>query len=141
MSPRLARTCATLLLTCTAAQSTAAATLYERLGGHDGIMRVSDLLIERCRSDKRISNDFQDVNIGRLKGRIADFICVTANGPCSYRGRSMAASHRGLRIDEARFNAVVEDLETAMDQAGVPYGAQNALLARLAPMQREIVTR
>jgi hemoglobin len=32
-------------------------------------------------------------------------------------------------------------LQLAMDKQGVPFRAQNKLLAKLAPMHREIITR
>ena len=53
----------------------------------------------------------------------------------------MKAAHRGLHVDEAAFDAFVEDLQDAMRQCGIPFWTQNRLLARFAPMEREIVTR
>ena len=53
----------------------------------------------------------------------------------------MGPLHAGLGIREADFNALVEDLQKAMDAQGVPFRAQNKLLAKLAPMHREIITR
>ena len=53
----------------------------------------------------------------------------------------MASVHKNLQIDRAAFNAVVENLQDAMDKNGVGFGAQNALLARLAPLHRQIETR
>ena len=53
----------------------------------------------------------------------------------------MAAAHQGLDLSRAKFNAVAEDLQTAMRQIGIPYWTQNRLMALLAPMQRDIVTK
>ena len=53
----------------------------------------------------------------------------------------MKSSHAGLGIDRADFNALVEDLQIAMDRKGVPFRSQNKLLAILAPMHREVITR
>ena len=53
----------------------------------------------------------------------------------------MDESHRKFGITNGDFNALVEDLQTAMNHADVPFGTQNRLLALLAPMQRDIVTR
>jgi hemoglobin len=53
----------------------------------------------------------------------------------------MLQSHRDLEIRRADFNALVEVLQEAMDARGIPFATQNALLARLAPLHREIVTR
>ena len=52
----------------------------------------------------------------------------------------MKSSHAGLGIDRADFNRLVEVLQVAMNQHKVPFRAQNKLLAKLAPMHREIVT-
>jgi hemoglobin len=73
--------------------------------------------------------------------RLTDKLCQVADGPCRYKGRSLAATHKGLHVNQAKFNAVAEDLQAAMSQAGIPYWTQNRLMARLAPMQRDIVTR
>jgi hemoglobin len=35
----------------------------------------------------------------------------------------------------------VEDLQRGMDTAGIPFRVQNRLLARLAPMHQDVVTR
>jgi hemoglobin len=53
----------------------------------------------------------------------------------------MADSYAGLDIREGEFNARVEDLIEAMEDVGVLVGAQNRLLARLAPMHADIVGR
>ena len=39
------------------------------------------------------------------------------------------------------FNALVEDLQDGLDASGVDFATQNRLLARLAPMHNDIVTR
>jgi len=44
-------------------------------------------------------------------------------------------------VTRAKFNAVAEDLQTAMERTGLPYWTQNRLMALLAPMQRDIVTQ
>ena len=121
--------------------SAADATLYDRLGGAPVVTKIADLMVTRFLADPRVAADFDNINLDRLRHRLADFICVVADGPCLYKGRSMKASHKGLHVDQAHFNAVVEDLQDAMDQAGVGFHTQNVLLARLAPMQRDIVTR
>ena len=53
----------------------------------------------------------------------------------------MKRSHEGQNIDRAAFNALVEDLQDAMDKNGVPFHAQNKLLAKLAPMYRDVQDR
>lgn len=116
-------------------------TLYHDLGQQPGIRRIVGTAIDLFLADPRIRDDFDNINLDRLQDRITDELCVTAGGPCIYKGRSMAAAHRGLMLSRAKFNAVAEDLQTAMERQGLSYRVQNRLMARLAPMQREIVTQ
>lgn len=119
----------------------AADTLYDSLGGQAGVAAIARDTVALIMADDRIKADFDNINLDRLRNRLRDQICQLAGGPCTYRGRSMAASHAGLQTTQAKFNAVAEDLQAAMDQAGVPYWTQNRLMALLAPMQRDIVNR
>ncbi len=133
--------CLVLLGVATSMPAAARPTLYDQLGGRDGVARITDAAMTLYFTDPRLRSDFDNVNRDWLQPHFATFLCHVTDGPCLYKGRSMAASHKGLHIDQARFNAVVEDLQAAMDRAGVPFRLQNRLLARLAPMERDIVTR
>ena len=53
----------------------------------------------------------------------------------------MKNAHAGMNVTNAQFNALAEDLYLALEQNGVPYKTQNAIMALPAPMQRDIVTR
>lgn len=119
----------------------AGGTLYQSLGGRPGIVRIVNDAMASYLVDPRLHDYFDNINPDWLKPRFVDFVCRVADGPCAYHGRSMAASHRGQHIDEAAFNAVVEDLQAAMRREAIPFRVQNRLLARLAPMERDIVTR
>ncbi len=61
-------------------------------------------------------------------------------GDCVYSGRDMRTAHAGQNIERSNFNALVENLQRAMDTHKVPFRSQNKLLAVLAPMHREVVT-
>lgn len=116
-------------------------TLYQQLGGEPGVSRIVKAAVALYVTDDRIKADFDNINLDRLTTRLTEHVCKITNGPCVYHGRSMQASHAGLDLSQAKFNAVAEDFQTAMEQSGIPYRTQNRLMALLAPMQREIVTR
>ena len=118
-----------------------ASALYDDLGGREGITRIINDLLDVELKDARIKHAFDDTNIDRLKGLLVQQFCELSGGPCHYKGRSMAASHKGLHLTNRDFNALVEDLQIAMDRSNIPFRIQNRLLALLAPMQRDTVTR
>ena len=73
--------------------------------------------------------------------RLEEQFCMLSGGPCEYKGEPMAEIHAGLKVTNAQFNALAEDLQMAMERNSVPSHIQNKLVAKLAPMQRTIVTK
>ena len=130
---------AAALLLCTPAW--ADDTLYADMGGKAGMDHLVDLSVDRYLSDPRIKDIFSESNIDRIRAELKDQFCMIANGPCIYRGHSMEATHKGLHLTNANFNALVEDLQDAMGECGIGFATQNRFLARLAPMQHQVVTK
>ncbi len=115
--------------------------LYRGFGEREGLVRIIDDATNRWVSDDRIKDTFDDINLDRFKRLLVDQLCELIGGPCHYKGRDMYHAHKGLHLDNAQFNALVEDLQRAMDKYDIPFRTQNRLLAILAPMQRDVVTR
>ncbi len=122
-------------------QARADGTLYDSLGGKPGVELLSARSVSLYMNDPRLRSYFGNINPDFLRARFVVFFCNVTDGGCPYHGRSMGATHRGLHVDEAAFDAVVEDLQQALRDQGIPFHTQNRLLARLAPMERAIVTR
>ncbi|WDI92331.1 group I truncated hemoglobin [Xanthomonas campestris] len=114
-------------------------TLYEELGGQSGIEALVETMLSRISDDPRIVEHFARVNIVMLNERLVQKFCHVADGPCPDTAKSMAQAHQHMAIREGDFNALVEDLNWAMDQRNIPRRTQNRLLARLAAMHGEIV--
>ena len=116
-------------------------TLFTDMGGKPGIDRLVDVSVDNYLADDRIKAIFDESNMDRIRAELKDQFCVVAGGPCTYTGHNMVAAHKGLHLTNANFNALVEDLQTAMDSCSIPFAIQNRFLARMAPYQHEVVTR
>ena len=119
------------------AQSTDA--LYNELGGQPGLVRLMDDFMPRLLADARMPPFFMDVDQALLKTQLVSQFCEVSGGPCRHKGPDMKKAHAGYDINRAHFNALVEVLQQTMDARSIPFAVQNRLLARLAPMHREIV--
>lgn len=115
--------------------------LYNELGGSAGIRRVVADLVPALQADARINATFDGVDMERLAAKLEEQFCEVSGGPCKYSGKDMTTIHEDLKVSRAQFNALVEDLQAAMRRNNVPSRTQNRLLARLAPMHREVVTK
>ncbi|MBI1262202.1 MAG: group 1 truncated hemoglobin [Rhizobiales bacterium] len=116
-------------------------TLYDDLGGEAGLTRIVNDATDAFLADKRISATFDETNMDRFRVKLYEQFCELTGGPCKYTGHSMAEAHKGLHLRNVDFNALVEDLQDALDKSDIPFATQNRLLALLAPMQHEVVTR
>ncbi len=114
--------------------------LFQALGGKPGLQALMDLFVAGLKADKRIGEQFKDTKSSYLQEQLVDQFCVVSGGPCKYQGADMKSAHAGMEINKAQFNALVEVLQVAMDARNIPFATQNQLLARLAPMHRDVIT-
>lgn len=110
-------------------------------GGKEGMTAIVDTFMDNLMADPRTQPFFEGKDLVRIKRELTEQFCVILGGDCVYSGRDMRTAHTGLKIDRNNFNALVEDLQRAMDTHKVPFRSQNKLLAILAPMHREAVTK
>jgi len=115
--------------------------VFKQFGETPGLVALMDDFMVLLLADKRTRPFFENADQAAVKKHLVDQFCVILGGPCTYTGRDMKSSHANLGIDRTAFNALVEDLQIAMNGRKIPFRAQNQLLAKLAPMHREIETR
>jgi hemoglobin len=115
--------------------------MYKAFHGRAGIERITSDLVDLNAADPRIADIFMNQDLPHLKAMLADQFCYILGGPCTYKGRDMRSTHRNMGVRVSDFNALVENLQKAMDKEGVDYHAQNRLLSKLAPEERMVVTR
>ena len=115
--------------------------LYDRLGGKPAITAVVDDFVGNVAGDSRINARFGATNIPRLKAMLVDQICEASGGPCKYTGRDMKSAHASMRITDAEFNALVEDLVKSLDKFKVPAQEKSELLGALGGMKPQIVNQ
>jgi len=114
-------------------------TLYQQLGAQPGLTRLMDDFMDRLLADPRMNPFFKDVDHKHVKAELVTQICEASGGPCKRKGPDMKKAHEGMDITKSNFNALVEVLQQSMDAQGIAFGTQNRLLAKLAPMHREII--
>jgi hemoglobin len=130
-------------LTSLVTASTFAADLsaYKDFGEKDGLTKVVDDTMINLLSDKRTKPFFEKADQKHIKEKLVEQFCAELEGPCTYTGQSMKRAHKGHDINSAQFYALVEALQLAMNKNNIPQRAQNKLLAKLAPMHKDIINK
>jgi hemoglobin len=124
--------CAATLAACGAAHAQSAnpagadaiqgAAVYKAFHEQAGIDRIIDDFVPRIAADPRIAKRFVGSDLPHLNAELK-------------------SAHSTMGLENLDFNALAEDLQLSMNKEKVSFSAQNKLLAKLAPMQRAIVTK
>jgi hemoglobin len=115
--------------------------VYQAWGQKAGIRAVMEDFFVRLQADPRMAPFFKNANRERLVTQLTEQLCQESGGPCTYAGAPMGPLHQPLNVTKNDFNALVEVLQQSMDAKGIPFSAQNGMLARLAPMHRDIIAK
>ncbi len=110
-------------------------------GGFAGLSKITQDFVERIQKNPSIGRFFKEADTERLQGMLTDQFCDVLGGGCKYGGKSMKEAHRQMKVASADFNALAEELQNALTAANVPFAEQNRLIAKLAPMQRDVVEK
>ncbi|MBY6187626.1 group 1 truncated hemoglobin [Marinobacter hydrocarbonoclasticus] len=93
--------------------------LFERLGGEDGIRRIANEVVDLHSQNPLISARFAGSDLPRLKETVAKFFIAGSGGPSIYDGRDMLTTHRHMNISDNEYMAVVDDAMTALTRCGI----------------------
>ena len=116
--------------------------LYERLGGYDGIAAFVNDLLPRVKEDSQLRRFWDHRGTDRLekeKQLLIDYLCTNAGGQLYYSGRDMKLSHQGMQISESDWQVFLEHAGSSMATLNVPQQEQSDIAAFVASLKDDIV--
>jgi hemoglobin len=119
-------------------------TLYQRLGGAEGIETLVDDIVAAHMENPVIQARFRPYaedpeRLEELKAHLRRFLAEGSGGPEEYQGRTMPDAHRGMNISVAEYWAAVDDIMDALHENGVGESAQKDVLAISYQLKEAIV--
>ena len=117
-------------------------TLYERLGGYDAISAVANDLVPRLQADAQLGRFWQHRGEDGVKREIQlliDFLCSSAGGPLYYTGREMKTAHKGMKISESDWAALLGHLHATLAAFQVPQAERDEVVAFIQSTKSDIV--
>ncbi len=115
------------------------ASLYERLGGTEGITRIANDVVDNHLANKAIATRFAASDVSAIKHAAATFFITGTGGPKVYKGKDMLAAHKGMNIAASEFMAVLDDSLAALDKNKIGRREQEEVLFVLYSMRSQIV--
>jgi hemoglobin len=106
------------------AQSAAASqSLYQRLGGYDGVSSYVALVFPKVAQHPDLVHMFRGHGKDSQQRQfqlVVELICQRTGGPCVYIGRPMFPVHDGLGISDAHWSTFMKILEDGMSEKRYP---------------------
>ena len=113
--------------------------LYDKIGGTEGITTVVEVFLANVGADDRINSRFANTDLDNLKMLLIEQVCEATGGPCTYSGKTMLDAHRGMDITEEEFGALAEQMSKAMLSSGVGQEEHDTIMGVLGGMHDDIV--
>jgi len=114
-------------------------TLYERLGGHDGIRAVVDDFYDRLVADDELGPFFESADMERLRKTQTDFLCDAAGGPETYDAEPVRDAHLHVPFTPGHIERAVELLYESLDAFDVPDEDADAVVEAVAAYEAELL--
>lgn len=94
--------------------------LYERIGGEAAVNAAVDVFYRKVLVDDRIRHYFESVDMDAQRAKQKAFLTFAFGGPNGYTGKNLRAAHASMKLGEADFSAVMENLGATLKELGVP---------------------
>ena len=111
--------------------STSRPTLYQRLGGYDGIASYIAVVFPRVAQHPELAHMFRGHGKDSQQRQfqfVVELICQKTGGPCAYVGRPMPPVHDGLGITDVNWSTFMKIISDGMDEKKYPADVRDEFL-------------
>lgn len=120
--------------------------LYNRLGGEDGISAiVEDIVVAHLAnptikgSFSHLENNPEQMNV--FKQHVKDFFGAGTGGGVAYSGRDMPTAHKGLNISGIEFVEGISDIMMVLDKHNIDDESKKDVLYILFSFKSQIIAQ
>ena len=115
--------------------------LYERMGGRNGIRAITQKAVANHFDNPIISTRFKEATMSQseLVDSATEFFCTGLSGVETYEGKSMPDAHAGMNISAEELMAALDDILNAMQSEGLGDLEQAEVLKILYDMKPDIL--
>jgi hemoglobin len=124
--------------------SSTRSTLYQRLGGYDGVASYIALVFPRVAQHPDLAHMFRGHGTDSQERQfqlVVELICHRTGGPCAYVGRPMPLVHAGLGITEANWSTFMKIISDGMTEKKYPPDVRDEFLAIWRSFHDDVVQK
>ena len=118
--------------------------LYERLGGIEGITSIVDDIVDNHMSNPAVNARFLPLkdnpeHFAEVRQHLINFLAAGSGGPQEYTGKDMLPSHKGMNISQGEYMHAIDDIMKALTKHNIDEQTQKDVLAIVYSLKGDIV--
>jgi hemoglobin len=113
--------------------------LFDRMGGEKVARQIVADTWANHTSNPIIKNRFANSDGEYVKQKVYEIFAMATGAEVKYTGKSMKDTHATMNVNEAEFNAVVDDVMAALAKNKIRPQEQNEVLAILWSVRPDVV--
>lgn len=114
-------------------------TLYDRLGGYDGIRSVVDEFYDRLLADEELAPFFENGDMEKLRETQTDFLCEAAGGPETYDAEPVREAHLHVPFTPPHIQRAIDLLHETLDDFDVPDDDADKVVQAIAAYKDDLL--
>ena len=114
-------------------------TLYDRLGGYDGIRSVVDEFYDRLLADEELAPFFENADMEKLRETQTDFLCEAAGGPETYDAEPVREAHLHVPFTPTHIQRAIDLLHETLDDFDVPDDDADKVVQAIAAYKDDLL--
>jgi hemoglobin len=118
--------------------------LFERLGGTDGISSLVDSIVNNHLKNPIVKDKFSHLKPGTesyeiFKMHVKEFLAAGTGGSAQYTGKDMVSAHTGFKITGKEFLSTIDDIFLALDNHNIDEESKKDVLYILFSMKDAVM--
>jgi hemoglobin len=115
-------------------------TLYDRLGGYDGIRAVVDAFYDKLLADEELGSFFENADMEKLRETQTDFLCDAAGGPETYDAEPVREAHLHVPFTPEHIQRAIDLLDETLDEFDVPDDDADKVVQAVAAYEDDLLS-
>jgi hemoglobin len=116
-----------------------ATSLFDQLGGTNGVRSLSDAFVNNVAGDSRTKSLLSNANMDSLKTSTSDQFCALLGGSCKAPLTESQISDAGKKVNASTSSALSDSLGKALDSVKAVPGVKEGVTKLLGPQLGGIV--
>ena len=113
--------------------------LFDRIGGAEGVRRMVGEFYTRVLGDPGLRPYFDGVAVEKLQRMQLEFFSAALDGPAAYSGRGLQHAHQAHRISRAHFQSFVEHLFETLREFPLDENERYLVIARINTYAEDVI--